>query len=81
MVTRSQCHLCDEMTLVLDRVFGELDVLYETIDVDADSDLLGLYGDSVPVLLRDDRPVAKVRVSERQLRRIVDRRRFLGRTS
>ena len=79
LLTRRECHLCDEMKEVLDLVFGELGVAYETVDVDLDADLKELYGDSVPVLLRSGRVVAKIRLSRRQARRIVRRRRFGGR--
>ena len=47
----------------------------EPVDVDADPELRARYGEVVPVLLRDGRPVAKVRVSAEQLLRIVHRRR------
>ena len=76
LLTRSECHLCDEMKAVLDRVFAELGENYETVDVDLDAALRERFGDTVPVLLRDGRAVAKVRVSERQARRILRRRRF-----
>jgi glutaredoxin len=76
LLTRSECHLCDEMKVVLDRVFGELGVEYESVDVDCDELLIERYGETVPVLLRDGRAVAKVRLTDRQARRIVRRRRL-----
>ena len=76
LLTRPQCHLCDEMKEVLDRAFGALGVDYETIDIDHDEALVERYGDTIPVLLRDGRAVAKVRLTEVQARRIVRRRRF-----
>ncbi len=75
LVTRAGCHLCDEMAGVLDRELPTLGARWIARDVDADAALLAAYGDVVPVLLRDGRPVAKVRVSARQLARIVRRRR------
>ncbi len=78
LVTRSECHLCDEMKAVLDRVFGALGENYEMVDVDLDVAMRDRYGDTVPVLLRNGRAVAKVRLSDRQARRIVRRRRFAG---
>ncbi|MDX1382533.1 MAG: glutaredoxin family protein [Thermoanaerobaculia bacterium] len=75
LVTRSRCHLCDEMKEMLDRELPRLGATYETVDVDGDPELARRFGEVVPVLLRDGRPVAKVRVDRRQLRRIVRRRR------
>jgi glutaredoxin len=76
LLTRNECHLCDEMKAVLDRVFGELGAEYESVDVDHDEAWVERYGDTVPVLLRDGRAVAKVRLTDRQARRIVRRRRL-----
>lgn len=71
LVTRRDCHLCDEMKRVLDAEGAR----YTTIDVDADPALRARWGDIVPVLLRDGKAVAKVRLAPRQLERILRRRR------
>ncbi len=76
LVTREGCHLCHEMEAVLERRLPGLGGSYQALDVDADPELTARYGDVVPVLLRDGRPVAKVRLTERELERIVRRRRF-----
>jgi len=75
LVTRDGCHLCDEMARVLDAVLPRFGLSYASLDVDADPDLRERFGDVVPVLLRDGMPVAKVRVGERELERIVRRSR------
>lgn len=75
LLTRPGCHLCDEMELVLKRVLGTHELGYALVDVDSDETLKQRFGEVVPVLLRDGRPVAKVRVTVRQLERIVRRRR------
>ena len=74
MVTRDGCHLCDEMEAVLREVLPALGAAYELVDVDGDPELTRRFGDVVPVLLRDGRPVAKVRVDPTTLRRLVARR-------
>ena len=74
-LTRSGCHLCDDMQRVLDATLPEMGLAYRTVDVDSDPDLAERFGETVPVLLRDGYPVAKVRIGARQLRRIVRRRR------
>ena len=75
LVTRAGCHLCDEMEQVLVEVLGPAGAGYRRLDVDADDTLRARFGDVVPVLLRDGRPVAKVRLSRRRLERLVRRRR------
>jgi hypothetical protein len=75
LLSRSGCHLCDEMASLLDRVFAEGGLTYGRVDVDRSPALRERWGETVPVLLRDGRAVAKVRVSEAALRRILRRRR------
>ncbi|MGE5233009.1 MAG: glutaredoxin family protein [Acidobacteriota bacterium] len=75
LLTRGGCHLCEEMAAVLDATLPELGLGYRRVDVDADPDLRQRFGETIPVLLRDGLPVAKVRVSANDLRRILARRR------
>jgi len=75
MVTRAGCHLCDEMATVLDAVLPGLGLTWSPRDVDAEPEFRARFTDVVPVLLRDGRPVAKVRVDRRTLERIVRRGR------
>ncbi len=71
LVTRRGCHLCEEMAAELEAA----GLAYTTVDVDRDDRLQDRFGDVVPVLLRDGKPVAKVRVDGARLRRLVRRRR------
>ena len=48
---------------------------YGRVDVDADPILRERFGEIVPVLLRDGKPVAKVRLDRERLLRLVRRRR------
>jgi hypothetical protein len=75
LVTRAGCHLCDEMAAVLDAVLPSFGLSYVPRDVDAEPELRERFTDVVPVLLRDGRPVAKVRVDRAALLRIVRGRR------
>jgi len=75
LVSRRECHLCDDMAAVLEEVLAPMGIAWRTVDVDTDEELLARFGDVVPVLLRDGRPMAKVRITRRQLERIVHRRR------
>ena len=47
LLTRQNCHLCHEAELDL----SASGIEFEIVDVDTDPELLGLYGDFVPVLL------------------------------
>ena len=71
LLSRPACHLCEVMQERLDAVLPEFSESYTVVSVDSRADWQAAYGDIIPVLLREGRPVAKVRVSEEQLRRIV----------
>ena len=75
LVTRQGCHLCDEMAALLDEVLPSHGLTYTLRDVDAEPELRARFTDSVPVLLRDGQPVAKVRTERRTLERIIRGRR------
>ncbi len=63
LVTRQDCHLCEE-ALGLIRQLG---VEPELADVDADPALFELYDWRVPVVLRDGRVVAEGKIAREQL--------------
>ena len=67
LITRRDCHLCEEMAAVVDRIAPAFSTVVEVRDVDADPALLALYSDQVPVLLIDGRKAFKYRVSAREL--------------
>ncbi len=75
LLTRPGCHLCDEMALVLEQVLPGYGLPWTSVDVDGEPGLRERFGEVVPVLLRDGRPVAKVRVDPTRLKRIIRRRR------
>ncbi|HEX5496758.1 MAG TPA: glutaredoxin family protein [Mycobacteriales bacterium] len=53
LLTRAGCHLCDDALTALAALAGELGTGWEQVDVDADAELRGEYGDLVPVVLVD----------------------------
>ena len=79
LLTRTGCHLCDDLARLLDEVMPRRGMAYESIDIDGEGETLVAwrerYGDVVPVLLRDGVAVAKVRLDRRQLERILNERR------
>ena len=60
MYGRAWCHLCEEMAQAL-RALG---VEFEEIDVDSDPRLEALYGEDVPVLLKDGAEVCRHRLTQ-----------------
>ncbi|MEE8137888.1 MAG: glutaredoxin family protein [Thermoanaerobaculia bacterium] len=73
ILTRPDCHLCDEMKRVLQEVLPRFGLAYAERDVDSDPDMRRRFGEVIPVLLRDGRPVAKIRLDPARLERIVRR--------
>ena len=76
--SKPECHLCDDMKAVVKRVLrarAEISVesSLEEIDISNDPDLLARYGPEIPVLMIDGRKVAKYRVTEAELTKILDR--------
>ena len=72
--SRPGCHLCDEMKAVVGRVVRQsapAPLEIEEIDISTDPALEARYGVEIPVLLVDGRKVAKYRVGEQELTRIV----------
>ena len=71
--SRPCCHLCDEMKAIVHRVAdaAKPPVAVEEIDISTDPDLEARYGLEIPVLLVDGRKVAKYRVTEEALSRIL----------
>ena len=75
--SRPGCHLCDEMKAVVDRVvstFGQTATI-EAIDISDNAELEARYGLEIPVLLVNGTKAAKYRVTEEQLRRMLEERR------
>jgi len=69
--SRPGCHLCDEMKAVVLHVASSIPLTIEEIDISTSPELEQLYGLEIPVLFVAGKKVAKYRVSERDLRRIL----------
>ena len=72
--SRPGCHLCDEMKAVVDGVASELSIDVEEINISTDADLEARYGLEIPVLEIDGKKVAKYRIDEATLRRVLSAR-------
>jgi glutaredoxin len=53
LMTRVDCHACEQARADVERICGELGVSWTTEDVDSDPELRAEYGDRVPVILID----------------------------
>ena len=70
LLSRSGCHLCDEMRAVVIPLIERLGGSLETVDVDSDPALVARWGNEIPGLLdAEGRVVAKVRDSAAQIAR------------
>ena len=67
------CHLCDDMKAVVERVVrsSALPIAVDEIDVSTNPELETRYGLEIPVLLIEGKKVAKYRVSETELTRML----------
>jgi hypothetical protein len=72
--SRPGCHLCDEMKAVVRRVSASVPISLEEIDISGDTELERLYGLEIPVLLADGKKVAKYRIGEGELLRLLTSR-------
>ena len=73
LYSRPGCHLCDEMKAVVTRTVRTIPtpVTVEEIDITTSPDLELRFGLEIPVLLIDGKKVAKYRVTEGELGRIL----------
>jgi glutaredoxin len=75
LVTRVDCHLCEDAEVLLRRLSAELGFGYEELDVDVDADpgRRAEYSDRVPVILIDGKEHGYWRVEEARFRKAVAR--------
>ncbi|MER5268134.1 glutaredoxin family protein [Actinosynnema sp. NPDC002837] len=68
LMSRVDCHACDQAKADLERICGELGVPWDVRDVDTDRELRAEYGDRVPVILVDGEEHGYWSVEEDRLR-------------
>ena len=64
LLSRPQCHLCQEAASLLQR----LGLGFEMVDVDNDDELRRRFGDAIPVILAGEFEVARAPIDEASLR-------------
>ncbi len=74
LYTRQACSLCDKMHAVVDRVRAEraFDLQVIDLDTEAPAGKRAAYDWEVPVIELDGRKVAKYRIDEARLLRLLD---------
>jgi hypothetical protein len=74
LYSRPGCHLCDDMKTIVLRVVAATPVRSTLTEVDISTDpaLETQYGLEIPVLLLNGKKAAKYRVSEAELRRLLE---------
>ena len=75
LYSRPGCHLCDEMKEIAYPVAKELGCAVAEVDISADPELEARYGTEIPVLLVNGRKAFKYRLTERELRKRLRRKR------
>ena len=71
LYSRPGCHLCDEMKRVVDHVAAREPLTLQVVDISLDPELEERYGTEIPVLLVNGRKLAKYRIREEELLRIL----------
>lgn len=69
LIGKPGCHLCDEAQLVIEKVCGDLGVVWEKKDITQDEELHRAYWEQIPVVLVDGEQHTFWRVNEDRLRR------------
>jgi len=69
------CHLCDDIKQLVIRLSQSMPLRLEEIDISQDPELEARYGLEIPVLMVDGRKAAKYRISDGELRRLLEARR------
>lgn len=62
LLSRPDCHLCEEMRREVDALLAQAPRKWEVVDVDADAALSSRYGNEIPVLFVNGRLFAKLRL-------------------
>jgi glutaredoxin len=68
LMTRVDCHACEQAEADVRRICGELGVAWASQDVDTDPELRAEYGDRVPVILIDGAEHGYWKVEETRFR-------------
>ena len=71
ILSKPDCHLCDEAKETIQRVTKRLPIDIEVIDIEKDPELFNQYRYDIPVIFLDERKIFKHRVDEQKLKKIL----------
>jgi len=71
LLSKPGCHLCEDVRSSLEELQSDHHFALEEIDITTDAALFARYRYDIPVVLRDGREVARGRLSDRELLRIL----------
>jgi glutaredoxin len=71
LYSKPGCHLCDDVRATLDELRPEHTFALEEVDITTDAELFARYRFEIPVLLMDGREVARGRITDRELMKIL----------
>ncbi|GAA1344022.1 glutaredoxin family protein [Arthrobacter roseus] len=71
LLTKPECHLCQDAREVVGRVAGELGIVWSEESIVDDPELSARYAEEIPVLLIDGVPRDFWRIDEVRLRRLL----------
>jgi glutaredoxin len=71
LYSKPGCHLCDDVRATLDELRPEHTFALEEVDITSDAELFARYRFEIPVLLKDGREVARGRITDRELMKIL----------
>jgi len=69
------CHLCEDAERIVEAVCGEVDERWQRIDISDDPQLMGVYGEQIPVIFVDGAQHDFWRVDPQRLRAALSSRR------
>jgi len=69
LYSKPGCHLCDDARQVIEQVCAEVGTGFDEVDITTSDELMGAYGEQIPVTFVDGRQHDFWRVDETRLRR------------
>ena len=72
---RAWCHLCDDLHAALEPLAADFGIEIETVDIDAQPELVALYDERVPVLTLDGVELCHYHLDAPRVRAALEARR------
>jgi len=74
LLSRLQCHLCEQMVLELVALQADHTFEFEVVEIDDDPALMQRYGHRVPVLVAHDQEICSAKLDREALEAFLARR-------